>query len=218
MEYKIILENARNDRMDAAVEAAARLLLERDVAELKMSDIAAECNIGVASLYRYFGTKSSIVIKAACLMWHSVRSLFDGVFECDYYREKDGLGRLRELMKVFKVLYLSHKDFLRFLDSFDRYILNETVALEDLEEYRRSILDFYPLFEDAYKQGAADGTLRDDIDFRTMYLSVTHSLMQLSEKFAIGDVFEGENELAEKELDYMIEMAIAYIRKQEELS
>lgn len=218
MEYKIILENARNDRMDAAVEAAARLLLERDVAELKMSDIAAECNIGVASLYRYFGTKSSIVIKAACLMWRSVRSLFDGVFECDYYREKDGLGRLRELMKVFKVLYLSHKDFLRFLDSFDRYILNETVAPEDLEEYRRSILDFYPLFEDAYKQGAADGTLRDDIDFRTMYLSVTHSLMQLSEKFAIGDVFEGENELAEKELDYMIEMAIAYIRKQEELS
>ena len=204
--------------MDAAVEAAARLLLERDVAELKMSDIAAECNIGVASLYRYFGTKSSIVIKAACLMWRSVRSLFDGVFECDYYREKDGLGRLRELMKVFKVLYLSHKDFLRFLDSFDRYILNETVAPEDLEEYRRSILDFYPLFEDAYKQGAADGTLRDDIDFRTMYLSVTHSLMQLSEKFAIGDVFEGENELAEKELDYMIEMAIAYIRKQEELS
>ncbi|MBR6046403.1 MAG: TetR/AcrR family transcriptional regulator [Ruminococcus sp.] len=212
------MENARNDRMDAAVEAAARLLLERDVAELKMSDIAAECNIGVASLYRYFGTKSSIVIKAACLMWRSVRSLFDGVFECDYYREKDGLGRLRELMKVFKVLYLSHKDFLRFLDSFDRYILNETVAPEDLEEYRRSILDFYPLFEDAYKQGAADGTLRDDIDFRTMYLSVTHSLMQLSEKFAIGDVFEGENELAEKELDYMIEMAIAYIRKQEELS
>ena len=218
MEYKKFMENAKNDRMDAAVEAAARLLLERDVEELKMNDIAAECEIGVASLYRYFGTKSSIVIKAACLMWRSVRSLFDGVFECDYYKEKDGLGRLRELMKVFKVLYLSHKDFLRFLDSFDRYILNETVTPEDMEEYRKSILDFYPLFEDAYKKGAEDGTLRDGIDFRTMYLSVTHSLMQLSEKFARGDVFEGENELAEKELDFMIEMAIAYIRKQEELS
>lgn len=213
MEYKKFLENAKNDRMDAAVEAAAKMLLERDVNEIKMNDIADACEIGVASLYRYFGTKAVIVIKAACLMWRSVRSLFDGVFECDYYKEKDGLGQLSELMKVFRVLYISHKDFLKFLDSFDRYILKEKVSPEDLAEYRESIMDFYPLFEDAYKKGAEDGTLRTGIDFPTMYLAVTHSLMQLSEKFARGDVFEGENELAEQELDFMIEMALNYIKK-----
>ncbi len=211
MEYKKFMENAKNDRMNDAVEAAARLLLEHDVSELKMNDIAAECEIGVASLYRYFGTKASLVIKAACLLWRSVRSLFDGVFECDYYKEKDGLGQLKELMKVFRVLYISHKDFLRFLDSFDRYILNEKVTPEEMEEYRRSIMDFYPLFEAAFKTGAADGSLRAAVDFKTMYLSVTHSLMQLSEKFARGGIFDGENALAEQELDFMTEMAISYI-------
>ena len=211
MEYRKFLESAKNDRMNDAVEAAAKLLLTTDVNELKMNDIADACDIGVASLYRYFGTKPVLVIKAGCLLWRSVRSLFDGVFECDYYKEKDGLGRLRELMKVFKVLFISHKDFLRFLDSFDRYILNEKVSPEDMENYRESIMDFYPLFEDAYKTGVRDGSLRADVDFKTMYLSVTHSLMQLSEKFARGSVFEGEEDLAEGELDFMIGMAVEYI-------
>lgn len=211
MDYKKYIENAKNDRMQAAVEVAARMLLRQDVSEIKMNDIAAECEVGVASLYRYFGTKASIVIKAACLMWQSVRSLFDGVFECDYYKEKDGLGQLGELMKVFRVLFISHKDFLRFLDSFDRYILTETVSAEDMEEYRKSVMDFYPLFEAAYTAGVRDGSLRADVDFSTMYLAVTHSLMQLSEKFSRGDVFEGENELAESELDFMITMALGYI-------
>ena len=211
MEYRKFLESAKNDRMNDAVEAAAKLLLTTDVNELKMNDIADACDIGVASLYRYFGTKPVLVIKAGCLLWRSVRSLFDGVFECDYYKERDGLGRLRELMKVFKVLFISHKDFLRFLDSFDRYILNEKVSPEDMENYRESIMDFYPLFEDAYKTGVRDGSLRADVDFKTMYLSVTHSLMQLSEKFARGSVFEGEEDLAEGELDFMIGMAVEYI-------
>ena len=213
MEYKKILENAKNDRMNVAVAAAAQLLLERDVNELKMNDIAEACEIGVASLYRYFGTKSELVIKAGCLLWRSVRSLFDGVFESEYYTDRSGIEKLTELMKVFKVLYISHKDFLRFLDCFDRYILNEPVAPESLNEYRESIMDFYPLFEDAYRCGVADGTLRSDVEFETMYLAVTHSLMQLSEKFARGGIFEGEDKLAEREIDFMISMAIEYIRK-----
>ena len=216
MEYKKIIENARNDRMQDAVEVTARMLLERDVFELKMNDIALECDIGVASLYRYFGTKSSLVVKAGCLLWKSVRSLFDGVFECDYYQEKDGLGRLLELMKVFKVLYISHKDFLRFLDSFDRYIVSENISSEDMQVYRASVMDFYTLFEDAYNKGVSDGSLKPDVDFQTLYLSLTHALMLMSEKFSRGDIFAGENEHAEKELEFMIGMAVEYLRNKKE--
>lgn len=197
--------------MQIAVECTAQLLLEKDVGELKMNDIAEKCELGVASLYRYFGTKASLVIKAGCLLWGSVRRLFDGVFECEWYKEKCGLEQLRELMKVFKVLYISHKDFLRFLDSFDRYIVSEKVAAEDMEEYQDSVMDFYTLFEDAYLTGIRDGSLRSGIDFKTMYLSVTHALMLMSEKSARGDIFAGENESVESELEFMIEMAISYI-------
>lgn len=214
MEYKKIIENAKNDRMNDAIEAAAELLLHGDVADIKMTDIAEKCGIGVASLYRYFGTKGDIVAKAGSVLWTRIKELFDGVFESPYFLEKSGYERLSELMKLFKVLYISHQDFLRFVDSFDRFAVNEKdkISPEALKEYESSILDFYPLFETAYRDGVRDGTAKDDIDFGLMYLSVTHALMLMSEKFSRGKVFDSDTG-GEQELGFMVDMALAYVRK-----
>lgn len=212
MEYKKIIQNAKNDRMNEAIEAAAELLLKGDVEDIKMTDIADKCGIGVASLYRYFGTKGDIVARAGAVLWGRIKALFDGVFESPYFTEKSGYDRLYELMKVFKVLYISHQDFLRFVDSFDRFAVNEKISPEAMHEYESSILDFYPLFENAYRDGVKDGTAKDDIDFGLMYLTVTHSLMLMSEKFSRGKVFDSDTG-GEQELGFMVDMALYYIRK-----
>ena len=149
------------------------------------------------------------------MLWQDVRELFDGVFECDYYCEKSGIERLGELMKIFKVLYISHKDFLRFLDSFDRFVIAEGITHEELAEYEQSVLDFYTLFEDACSRGREDGTVRGDIDLPVMYLSVTHALMLMSEKFARGDIFRDDNSTGEQELDFIIQMALDYIKEEQ---
>jgi len=211
VDYKKIIENAKNDRMNEAIEAAAELLLLGDVEEIKMTDIADKCGIGVASLYRYFGTKGDIVTKAGCVLWERIKALFDGVFESPYYLEKSGYERLCELMKVFKVLYISHQDFLRFVDSFDRFALNEKISPEVLREYEASVMNFYPLFESAYTVGVKDGTTKAGLDFKLMYISVTHALMLMSEKFSRGRVFESDTG-GEQELDFMIQMALCYIK------
>ena len=211
MDYKKIIENAKNDRMNEAIEAAAELLLQGDVANIKMTDIANKCGIGVASLYRYFGTKGDIVTKAGCVLWGRIKALFDGVFESPYYLEKSGYERLQELMKVFRVLYISHQDFLRFVDSFDRFVIGEKISPEVLKEYEASVMNFYPLFESAYRDGVKDGTTRPDVDFTQMYISVTHALMLLSEKFSRGKIFESDTG-GEQELDFMVNMALEYIK------
>ncbi|MBR1751557.1 MAG: TetR/AcrR family transcriptional regulator [Ruminococcus sp.] len=212
MDYKNFIKNAKNDRINDVISITAKMLLETDVSEIKMTDIADRCEIGVASLYRYFGTKAGLVIKAGALLWGEVMALFDGVFDCDYYKEKTGLEKIRELMKVFKVLFISHGDFLRFVDSFDRYITKETVSDEDMALYQKSVTDFYPLFESAYNEGVKDGSLKAGVDFEIMYLSLTHALLLMSEKFSMGSIFKKETELAECELDFMINMAIEYIK------
>ena len=216
MEYKKFIENAKNDRMYEVIEAAADMLLTQPPDSIKMTDLAERCEMGVASLYRYFGTKSVIIIKAGGVLWKRIKSLFEGVFECGYYKEKDGLGQLSELMKVFKVMYLSHKDFLRFVDRFDRFVIANGIGHDQLEEYEANITDFYSLFEEAYKKGCADGSVKRDIDFRIMYLSVTHALMLMSEKFALGAIFENDTAAAERELDFLIDMAISHISGRDE--
>ena len=60
--------------------------------------------------------------------------------------------------------------------------------------------------------GVKDGTAKDDIDFGLMYLTVTHSLMLMSEKFSRGKVFDSDTG-GEQELGFMVDMALYYIRK-----
>ena len=90
--------------------------------------------------------------------------------------------------------------------------MNEKISPEAMREYESSILDFYPLFENAYRDGVKDGTAKDDIDFGLMYLTVTHSLMLMSEKFSRGKVFDSDTG-SEQELGFMVDMALYYIRK-----
>ena len=58
----------RRGRQKRIVMTAAGLFLERGAENVRMTDIADECGIGVATLYRYFGTKSAIMLEAGVLL------------------------------------------------------------------------------------------------------------------------------------------------------
>lgn len=214
MEYEKYIENAKNDRMSLAVLETAELLLKQPIDSIKMTDIAKASKVGVASLYRYFGTKTCIIIKAACILWQRLRTLFDGVFDCGYYSDKTGASQFYELLKVSIVLYSSHKDFLRFLSDFDNFILQEQVDMKALDEYDASIMDFRELYNVAVQKGIADGTLKENIDYRTLFQAVSHALILMSEKFTKGELLSSDNFNGSDELQLIINMTMSYVRKE----
>lgn len=50
-----------------------------------MTDIAEESGIGVATLYRYFGTKTSITIAAMTYLWNQMNDMFSEIFESEIF-------------------------------------------------------------------------------------------------------------------------------------
>ena len=48
---------------------ALSLFLSKGIQEVKMTDIAEKADIGVATLYRLFSVKKSILIDSAILLW-----------------------------------------------------------------------------------------------------------------------------------------------------
>ena len=84
---------------------------------------------------------------------------------------------------------------------------------EQLAAYGREVDSFYLIFEDAYRLGVADGSVRAIGDFRTFYRSVAHSLRGLAETLFRGDVIPSDDfRQASKELDCLVDMAVRYIR------
>ena len=165
-------DNLKNQRFDKAVEVSAQLFLKNGIEAVKMTDIADESGIGVATLYRYFGTKNGITIAAMTYMWNELNKMFSGIFESDVFLAQSGIKQVSDLMRMFVVLYEAHPGFMKLLSEFDLMLISENIPKHDLKEYEKSIINFYPVFEKAYMTGIADGTVREIPNLRLFYLFI----------------------------------------------
>lgn len=215
MKYHEIIRNVKADRMESAITAAAQLYLEKGIDEVKMTDIAEGCQLGVASLYRYFGTKQSFTVIVASHIWKEQLALFEGVYESEYFKAKSGIDQVSDLLKLFNVLLLGHSKFLRFVSDFDAYVMREGISPEELDSYENGVLDILPLMRGAIQKGVADGTVRGNIDIELYYFTVTHSLMNMCQKFAASRSPDGGYANGgSKELLLAIDMYVSYLRAQ----
>lgn len=213
MKYDEIIQTVKNERMEAAIATAAALYLEKGIENVKMTDIAETCQLGVASLYRYFGTKQRFTAKVGTYIWKQKLEELAPVYSSDSYLGKTGIQQVEALMGVFPLLLKEHPSFLRFLSEFDTFVVKEHISPQELSEYEQSILNVMPLMEGAVSKGIRDGTVKQGIDLPLFYFTVSHSLMNMSQKFARGTILDSDSALLnEKELRLAIEMYVSYIR------
>lgn len=212
MQYEDYLNRYRNEKKAAIARQAAQLFLQKGIEPVKMTDIAQYCGIGVASLYRYFGTKTSLVTAAGSTLWIDVQKHFEEMYGSKEFLAKSGLEQVRELLRLFLVLFSTRKEFLRFLAEFDAFVTANKVSPDELAPYEKSVLDCWPVFQKSWQTGCLDGTIRMDADGRKVYLAMTHALMSMTQKFLKGTVLPSDDfSAAEQELDLLVEMALQYI-------
>lgn len=213
MKYDQIIRSIKNERIADAVTAAAELYLTQGIADAKMTDIADQAQIGVASLYRYFGTKQLFTVKVGAYIWKLTMKQLEPLYSGPDYLAKSGIGQIRSLLELFHTLLTEYQPFLRFLSEFDSFVIREHLQPEQLTEYESCALNMLPVMTAAIEKGVADGTVRPDVDPTIFYYSVTDSLLSMCQKFVWGNIPVSEdsaiNELA---LSMTIDMFLSYIR------
>ena len=215
MENDFSHDTLKSKRLNRAVEVSAQMFLKNGIEAVKMTDIADELGIGVATLYRYFGTKNGITIAAMTYMWNELNKMFSGIFESDVFLAQSGIKQVSDLMRMFVVLYQAHPGFMRLLAEFDLMIISDAIPKKDLREYEKSIINFYPVFEKAYMTGISDGTVREVPNIRLFYLSFAHTLMELCKKLIQGELLPGDDfSHAEDELNTILDTAVFFLRKE----
>lgn len=198
------------ERYRSAVNVAADLFLRNGIDSVKMTDIAENSGLGVASLYRFFETKTEIVIRAGIILWQRIEDDFFVYVKKN--KKKSGLMQLIYNLEYFKCMYVKHRDFIKFLDDFDRIMLSEKVPAAQLEDYEKSIVNFYDTISESCKKGWEDGTIRKDINLSLVYSAITHALMAVSQKFIRGGILPGDDfSGGEKEIDKILEMTAVYL-------
>lgn len=206
-------EEIKKQRMDEVIDAALRVFIKQGIDKTKMTDIAEEAEIGVASVYRYFKTKPDIAIEAANKLWKEEIGNLEARYKRSLPAGKTGREQVAGGLLLFLEIYQEHTDFLKFLDEFDRYIVKEQIVQEKMEKYEDSIIDFKAVIIQAIESGKEDGSIRQDLNSEVYYFSVTHALMALSQKLALRGRVLTSDELinGEQQLQMILDMAIRYL-------
>ena len=212
MKYGEIIRDVKNKRIEDAVACAAEMYLKNGITDTKMTDIADACQLGVASLYRYFGTKQAFTVKAACYIWQQKYVEIEQLRHEKDFQNDTGIHQARQLMNVFPALLREHSPFLRFLSDFDAFVTRERLTHADLQEYENSVMNVLSMMEATIEKGVRDGTIRSGVNAKLYETTVGHSLMGMCQKFSRGKVMPSDDpEMNLQELDAAIDMYLSYI-------
>ena len=213
MRYEEIMRSIKNERIAAAVIAAAKLYLSNGISEAKMTDIADQAQIGVASLYRYFGTKQLFTVKVGAYIWKLTLQKLEPVYTGGVYEAQTGFEQVQTLLNIFHIFMKDYRPFMRFLSEFDAFVIRERLSQEHLAEYETCSLNILPVMTAAIEKGKADGTIRQDVDAAGYYHAVSDALLSMCQRFVWGNVPNSEDpERNNQALTMTIDMFLSYIR------
>ena len=106
------------------------------------------------------------------------------------------------------------KDYLRFVEEFDGYVVKEGIPAESLMEYEGIIMRLRDRAKNAFDDGVKDGSIRRDLEFELWYMTIGRSLMALAQKLALrGHILSYDETVDDKaQMTCMIDMVMRYLK------
>lgn len=205
-------DEQKNARIDRILAAAFKLFSSAGIEPVAMTDIAKKAEIGVASLYRYFSTKDEIAIRTAIWAWEKQISEKYPSINNDEYTNGNGLFRLSIIFSLFKKLYMSQPEFLRFIYFFDSYAVNSGIKQERMIEYENVIGKVQMIVADAIKLGLKDNSINIKYIDKTedLYFTLMHSFFSTAQKLTLSENLLAMNEKSKgsDQLDLLSELLL----------
>ena len=194
------MRNIEKDELEMAAKREAmlkegfRLFSEKGIEPVTMQQIADASRIGVATVYRYYLNKLSLVIAIGKQKWDEYGEY---VLKVRTERNADAMSAAEELafyLDFYIDLYQNHKDLLCFNQDFNNFVKHERATAEELMPYLSAIGAFRKMFNSVYEKGKRDGTIRTDLPEDKMFAATSHIMMAVGVRYAQGLVYLADNE------------------------
>ena len=204
----MISKSIKDSKKDLIMNVSKELFLSNGINNVFIKDISLRCNLGEATIYRYYNKKENIIILSAI-------SLQKEILE-NYFRINDSLNGITSLKHYFNAylnIFKEHKNYYNFLRELDVYILNNNV--NNLITYEKGIDSFKEIFMNIFNKGIKDNTIKEIEDIDTYFYSSSHALIGLCEKLSIDKAIikQDENQDKVKEIELLINSYINLVSK-----
>ena len=211
MRYLENVNQSITEKREIVIETAFKLFAENKIEPVTMTVVADNCNMGVASIYRYFGTKKELVIAVAAKKWREYYSELQ-----KYYKELnvDKMTAAQELefyIDRYIDLYNENNDLLNFNANFGIYIGSEDTTKDEMRPYNSIIDKFVNRFHMLYKKAQDDKTIRTDISERSILYNIMYTMMSALSKYSTNIIHSADQDRDyEKEICQLKDMYLEY--------
>ena len=165
-------------KLDFILNTATELFVTCGIGDVTIKDIADKAEIGEATVYRYFGTKTNIVLACALALG---KKAYEEFF--DLSKGKTGYEKVEIFFNSYLNLFKKSPSYFYCIKEFDAYMCARGEV--SLNEYEKSIDLFKKDFMEAYKLGLSDGSVKEIKQVEVFYYSTTHALLELCKKLSM---------------------------------
>ena len=198
---------AKNQRI---LEEGFAIFAEHGIDNVTMTDVAKGAGIGISSLYRYYKTKTELVLAIGTWAWQR------------YLEQVGALGGAEKktacaaenvafFLDAFLDLYRNHKDLLRFNQFFNVYLQSEQIPMEKTDVYQKLIRSLETRFSHIYKKGQKDGSIRRDLSEGLCFSTLLHLMLATVTRYAVGLVYIHPETDVEKELTIQRDLLLRWL-------
>lgn len=157
-------EREREQRQNDIIDAARKLLIDRDFDEISMDEIAREVGLGKSTLYLYFKNKESLYF---AIVLRGIR-IWDKMIKEGVKKGNTGLEKFIAYGNANKEFSTKYPDYFRLLYSptsikkqFDMDKMNSS---EEFKEVKGLFKEIMSVGIDSIQKGIDDGEIRPDVD------------------------------------------------------
>lgn len=180
-------ERKRNNK-NKVVSEALLCFIEKGIEATSITEIASKSGLTERSIYRYFKTKSYLVLKASLLFWDETVQFIDSLYEDPSFKSLQGSEQIYQILFTYCSLLFSSPEKLIFIHEAELYL-----AKTDYDQYKKSkppvpYVEFKAPLSKAIRKGIQDGSVIDRGNIELLYQNAYDSLLGFIQKMAINQI------------------------------
>lgn len=189
-------ERQKTETRQRIIETGFRIFSENTIDAVNLTEVAEAAGLGMATVYRHFGGKTPLVVAIGAWSWDSYLREY---LQKQKEQGMTGAEDYEFFLDSFIDLYENHRDILRFNQFFNIYVMREGIlGKDDFAPYRKVLLVLSERFHQTYDMGRKDGTLKTEVPEKKMFLRSLHLMLAVITRYAVGLVYEGDEDLREE--------------------
>lgn len=174
-------------------ETAYELFSAKNIESVSLQDIADATGYGIATLYRYFVNKPTLVVEAAAWKWEQIeKEVWERRNRIEEDHKMTAAEELDYYLNSFLELYQNHKGLLRFNQLFNIYIQNEDIKADAMKPFQETVSLLKDQFHVIYDKAGKDHTVRTDVTEEEMFSTTLHLMLAALTRYAVGLAYKPE--------------------------